>query len=172
MSDELKDVSEGLKKFLNKMLIKDRLNFSVSVRYYFSWDETVDGYVITLEFEIDHSKIWKNSPKYSTDYLKLVEDIDYNNLDDKISEYCSYFGLAGELNIKFRYSHYNVDVYNPILDFIGSKKIDFVTEVIEYSPWFEIITSDNFIFNPELIEDAGYNIDNIVVITGNISSLK
>ena len=125
MSESLKDTSEGLRKFLNKMLIKDMIKFSVNVEQFFSWDETVEGYTITLEFEIDHSKIWKNSPDFNNDYYKMVENIDFNNLDDKLSDYCSYFGLSGELDIKFRYSHYNLDVYNPILDFIGSKKVDF-----------------------------------------------
>lgn len=170
MSEDLQIISNGLTKFVNKMLFKDIVEFSISID-----DVSLAGglylaYTITVKILVDHSKIWKNSGKFSYNYLKMIEKIDYYGLEDDIEEYCSYFGLSDkQIHVKFEYSHLNIDVYNPILDFIGTKNIDFVTSVHDYSPWFMIKISDVFYLNPELIEDEGFDIDTIVITNEDIS---
>lgn len=176
MSEDLQIVSNGLTKFVNKMLFKDVVEFSISIE-----DVSLRGaswfagglyfaYRITVKILVDHSKIWKNSGKFSYNYLKMIEKISYYGLEDNIEEYCSYFGLSDkEIRVKFEYSHFNIDVYNPILDFIGTKNIDFVTSVHDHSPWFMIKISNDFYFNPELINDEGFDIDAIVITNEDIS---
>ena len=170
MSEDLQIISNGLTKFVNKMLFKDIVEFSISID-----DVSLQGglylaYKITIKILVDHSKIWKNSGKFSYNYLKMIEKIAYYGLEDDIEEYCSYFGLSGnQIHVKFEYSHLNIDVYNPILDFIGTKNIDFVTSVHDYSAWSMINISNDFYFNTELIEDEGFDIDTIVITNEDIS---
>lgn len=166
---DLNIISNGLKKFVNKMLFKDVVDFSISIDDSSISREIYISYTVTVTVLIDHSKIWKNSGKFSYNYLKMIEKINYYGCEEEIEKYCAYFGLSETVHVNVRYSHYNIDVYKPILDFIGTKNIDFVTSVHDYSPWFMIKISDDFYFNPELIEDEGFDIDTIVITYEDIS---
>ena len=142
------------------MLIKDRVNFKIMVNKDFNFFDVLT-YTVTVLFTIDHDKFWDNAPNHSEEYTDYVNSLD--DIHDEIESLIPYVIHDGEIIFNIRYEHYNTDVYEPLLDYLGDKGFSYVVHFTEYRPNLEIAISDlNYKDTSDKIYPK-FNMDNVLM---------
>ena len=149
-------IKQGLTKFISKMVVKDLVDIEVTdIRKTFISENT-----ITLVVNVDHSKFWRGSSNYDLEYSKLIGKLSLFTLDDELFDAALYFGIFDNYYQIF-YEHTNLDVYDQLIDFLKTQDFDFSTHVSQYSPYFGIIIENDYIFDRNIISDAGFDSFNL-----------
>jgi hypothetical protein len=157
--EEVKITIRGLTKFIDIFVFKKLINFKItSIRESFISDN-----LITMVIDVDHSKLWKNSDNFNKDYSNIILNLDKDGsgFDEELSQASRHFGMF-DVYLEFIYEHSNLDVYEPLLDYLGTKGFDFSVETYGYNPMVNIIIQNNFIFDDKSLEEDGFNTDTIV----------
>ena len=157
--EEVKITIRGLTKFIDIFVFKKLINFEItSIRESFIADR-----IITMVVDVDHSKLWKNSDNFNKDYsnMNLNLNKDGSGFDEELSQAARHFGMF-DTYFQFYYEHTNLDVYEPLLDYLRTKGFDFSVETYEHSIMLYIIIQNDFIFDDKTLEEDGFNTDTIV----------
>jgi hypothetical protein len=157
--EEVKITIRGLTKFIDIFVFKKLINFEItSIRESFIADR-----IITMVVDVDHSKLWKNSDNFNKDYSNMILNLnkDGSGFDEELSQAARHFGMF-DTYFQFYYEHTNLDVYEPLLDYLRTKGFDFSVETYEHSIMLYIIIQNDFIFDDKTLEEDGFNTDTIV----------
>lgn len=157
--EEVKITIRGLTKFIDIFVFKKLINFEItSIRESFIADR-----IITMVVDVDHSKLWKNSDNFNKDYSNMILNLNKvgSGFDEELSQAAHHFGMF-DTYFQFYYEHTNLDVYEPLLDYLRTKGFDFSVETYEHSIMLYIIIQNDFIFDDKTLEEDGFNTDTIV----------
>ena len=113
--------------------------------------------------DVDHSKLWKNSDNFNKDYSNIIHTLNNagSGFDEELSQAARHFGMF-DTYFHFGYEHSNLDVYEPLLDYLRTKGFDFSVEAYGYNLMVNIIIQNNFIFDDKTLEEDGFDTDTIV----------
>jgi hypothetical protein len=159
-----KYIGTALKKLYNSLLFKDRVDFKVEVIINLVGD--VVFYRIIVRVVVDHAKFWSDSPEYSPEYNKLINEIG-DNYPDELDDLTKYFLPTEYYGVWLRYEHYNTDVYEPLLKAIGDTGISYTTLFDEHMQSFEIkldIDSEE-----DVVRNLDFDTDDIVIYYDDIT---
>jgi hypothetical protein len=159
-----KYIGTALKKLYNSLLFKDRVDFKVEVIINLVGD--VVFYRIIVRVVVDHAKFWSDSPEYSPEYNKLINEIG-DNYPDELDDLTKYFLPTEYYSVWLRYEHYNTDVYEPLLKAIGDTGISYTTLFDEHMQSFEIkldIDSEE-----DVVRNLDFDTDDIVIYYDDIT---
>jgi hypothetical protein len=159
-----KYIGTALKKLYNSLLFKDRVDFKVEVIINLVGD--VVFYRIIVRVVVDHAKFWSDSPEYSPEYNKLINEIG-DNYPDELDDLTKYFLPTEYYSVWLRYEHYNTDVYEPLLKAIGDTGIGYTTLFDEHMQSFEIkldIDSEE-----DVVRNLDFDTDDIVIYYDDIT---
>lgn len=158
--EEVKITIRGLTKFIDIFVFKKLINFEItSIKESFIADR-----IITIVVDVDHSKLWKNSDNFNKDYSNMILNIKKDGrrgFDEELSQAARHFGMF-DTYFHFGYEHSNLDVYEPLLDYLRTKGFDFSVETYERSIMLYIIIQNDFIFDDKTLEEDGFNTDTII----------
>ena len=142
------------------MLIKNRIDFKVKVGKHFNLFDVLT-YTVTVLFTIDHDKFWDNAPNHSEEYTDYVNSLD--DISDEIDSLIPYVINDGDIITNINYEHYNTDVYEPLLGYLGDKGFSYIVHFTEYRPNLEIeITDLDYRDTADKIYPK-FNMDNIIM---------
>jgi hypothetical protein len=159
-----KYIGTALKKLYNSLLFKDRVDFKVEVIINLVGD--VVFYRIIVRVVVDHAKFWSDSPEYSPEYNKLINEIG-DNYPDELDDLTKYFLPTEYYSVWLRYEHYNTDVYEPLLKAIGDTGVGYTTLFDEHMQSFEIkldIDSEE-----DVVSNLDFDTDDIVIYYDDIT---
>lgn len=162
-----KYIETALKKLYNSLLFKDRVDFKVEVKINLMWNEVDVSYKIIVRVVVDHAKLWSDSPEYSPEYNKLINEIG-DNYPDELDDLTKYFLPTEYYSVWLRYEHYNTDVYEPLLKAIGDTGIGYTTLFDEHMQSFEIkldIDSEE----EDVVRNLDFDTDDIVIYYDDIT---
>ena len=89
MSPEQLEIA--LHKLINTMLIKDQVNFKITVNKSFNFFDSL-SYTVNIFITVDHGKYWENSPNHSEEYTNYINELedDYENIESLIPYVINY----------------------------------------------------------------------------------
>lgn len=167
-----KHIEKALTKVYNSLLFKNILNFKVEVK-----TEIFDirlHYYITIYVTVDHAKFWSESSSYDSDYNDLMNNI-VENYEEKADSLAKYILPTESYSVYFKFEHYNTDVYEPLLKYLGEEGYSFKVEHENYSPSFGIVIDENDVDGDnswnEIMEDLSskFDTDDIVFYYGDLN---
>jgi hypothetical protein len=166
MSPEQLEIA--LHKLINTILIKDRVNFKIIVNKDFNIFDSM-SYTVNVFITVDHGKYWENSPNHSEEYTNYINELEDDG--ENIESLIPYVINDGELYFNVKWEHYNTDVYEPFLKYLGDLGVSYVVDFTEYRPNIEIAMSENdeHRFPNREVISGEFNTDNMIWYWDDIS---
>lgn len=169
MSDE--QIAKALTKLYESLLVKGKFQFKVEVTNNISSYNSTPVYKIKILVLVDHAKFWSESPDYDSNYSNIMDDM-FDTWYEEFDSLYKYVLPTEMVMLTIRFTHFDTDIYKPLLDYIGELNIPYVTYFSEHIPAITITLDENFVDDQdevyEKINDK-INIEDIVLYFGPVT---
>jgi hypothetical protein len=163
-------IAKALTKLYNSLLIKDRFKFRLEVNPKVHSSNIV-VYRIIIYVTVDHAMYWPESPEWDKEYTSFLNNLrdDYEEELDSITKYILH---TEQYVIHFKFEHFNTDVYERLLDYLGEKGIPFKIEHDSLMPNLEVVIDENYPEDWDKLMndiDSHFDIEDIAFYTGDLN---
>lgn len=163
-------IAKALTKLYNSLLIKDKFKFRLEVNTEV-YNSDIVVYRIYMIVTVDHARYWSESPEWSGEYTNFLDNL-RDEYEEELDSITKYILPTEQYVIHFKFEHYNTDVYEQLLDYLGEKGIPFKIEHDTFVPNLAVVIDEDY---PEdwdnIMKDieSHFDIEDIAFYAGDLN---